>query len=721
MSQAARKNETKTYAGKVERYISGPTADGFAILKLKMPNGTSICAKGKNVLVGFGAGDKVEIKGRETRHPRYGNQVQAFDARIVEEPVDTPDGLTKWLAEAGIEGIGKARAKQISDQLGQNAVERIVRGDALAREVLAKRYDTVREALLSRYGEAKFGPMLTDLGLGRQTRLKVYECFGTETGKVIETEPYRLITEIEGISFLTADGVARKAGLAKNCDLRIMAAACHALRQAEDEGHTWMPINEIVTETAALTDLDPSVIARAFDNGPCPNAVAVNVSRHGGPSIRGWAPQKVAMREEEFARALMQKLKQPKLVTLERAEELVEKHEKKIGITLNAEQREAAIMAIMEPVCVITGGPGRGKTTVLDVIVRAWKELGRRIDLGSPTGKAAQRMREATGIPAQTMHRMLGATQGRFNHNRENPIKADAIGIDETSMLDVHLAAGFSRAWGAAQILFVGDAEQIASVGPGRVFRDMVNAESVPTVRLIENRRQAEGSNIATGAEAICRGEMPAWKDDLQFIECKDNDSIAYETERLFRKYTGENEKVQILTPGHGSEAGTIALNNRLRVKGKDENAVRLAGGAPANVGDEVIQLDNCDDRGIANGDVGRIVAINGPSGSRSVTVEMQTPEGTRRLVYASGQTSELGLAWALTVHKAQGSEYDTVIVPMTTSHWKLLRRSLFNTAVTRSKVRCFVVGQKRAIRQAIAFDDSNLRNSRLEDILSKA
>ena len=214
MSQAVRKTNpataTKTYTGKVERYISGPTSDGFAILSMRLTDGTKMSIKGRGVLVGFGVGDKLEVKGRLTNHPRFGSQVQAFDARVVSAPLDSTDALAKWIAEAGIEGIGKARAAVIADKLGENAVERIVRGDPLAKELLAKRYDAVRTALTSRYGEAKFGPKLTELGIGRQTRVKIYETFGTETGKV------RLVTEEpgstykSGFEFFEADGVTRR-------------------------------------------------------------------------------------------------------------------------------------------------------------------------------------------------------------------------------------------------------------------------------------------------------------------------------------------------------------------------------------------------------------------------------------------------------------------------------------------------------------------------------
>lgn len=722
MNQTAKKSETKTYSGKVERYISGPTADGFAIIALTMPNGSRISVKGRNVLSGFGAGDKLVIKGRETSHPRYGNQVQAFDVRVLEDPVDTPDGLTKWLAEAGIPGIGKARAQTISTQLGNEAVEKIIRGEPAARTLLGGMYDNVCEALKVKYGESKFGPRLTELGLGRQTRLKVYERFGADTGKMIDKEPYKLITEIEGISFATADKVARNAGLAHTCEKRIMAAACHVLRESENEGHTWLPIEDIIKQTAKLTEIEPMVVAHAFDAGPCPNAVKVTCPDETGKNITGWATTRLAMREEEIARVLIAKMQAPKRISEERAKALVEKHEALVGIELNAEQRKAAIMALVEPICVITGGPGRGKTTVLDIIARCWKELSYSIDLGSPTGKAAQRMRESTGIHAQTVHRMLGASEGKFQKNENNPLTSDVIAIDESSMLDIYLCNSFGRAWGKAQILFIGDADQIASVGPGRVFRDMVMADIVPTVRLIENRRQAEGSSIPVGAEAVCRGEVPKWENDLIFIECKENDQIAAEVERIFKKESTEGKKVQILTPGHASEAGTIDLNERLRIKNDDDaNIARIAGGAPASVGDEVIQLENCDERRIANGDVGTIKNIVGTGNNRQIIVAMQTPEGVKDMVYKGSQTSELGLAWALTVHKAQGSEYDVVIVPMTTSHWKLLRRTLFNTAITRAKTRCYVIGQKRAVKQAVSFDDSNLRLSRLHNLLAQA
>lgn len=719
MNQAVRQNETRTYTGKVERYISGPTTDGYAILSMSLPNGTKMTVKGKNVLCGFGKGDKIIVKGRETRHPVYGNQIQAFDARASEEMMTSTDGLAKWLAEAGIEGIGAARAKEIAKILGADAIDRIVQKDPVAVSLLGIRFNSVHEALVTKYGEAKFGPKLAELGLGRQTRVKVYQTFGAETGKVIEKNPYRLITEVEGISFLTADKIARNSGISDDSEDRIKAAACHVLRESESEGHTWQAVETVIADAAKLTGIDPRNIARVFDNGNCPGAMNVKVRAKNENIINAWSLNRIGSREEEFARMVKLKLAMPKLLDRDKAEALVKKHEGIVGITLNEKQREAAIMAIIEPLCVITGGPGRGKTTVLDIIVRCWKELGRKIDLGSPTGKAAQRMCESTGLPAQTIHRMLGAAEGKFQKNAGNPLSSDAIAIDETSMLDIYLAWAFSSAWNKAQILLIGDAEQIASVGPGKVFRDLVESPIVPTVRLIENRRQKEGSSIAAGGEAICQGKVPEWKEDLQFIERNTNLEIAEAVEEIFTKEVALGNRVQILSPGHASEAGTIDLNERLRLKQNDgQNIIRINGGASATIGDEVIQLDNCDKRKIANGDVGRIKEIKGSGNSRTATVAMQTPDGIKDIVYTSGQFSELGLAWALSVHKAQGSEYDVIIMTMTTSHWKLLRRTLFNTGITRAKQNCYVIGQKRAVLQAVRFDDSNLRQSRLKYLL---
>ncbi|MBS7671715.1 AAA family ATPase [Croceicoccus gelatinilyticus] len=708
---AAASKTGKAFAGRIERFLSGPSADGFAIVKLTTRSG-NLTIKGRGTLASFRVGEAIQGKGTVTVHPRFGTQIDVTDAWAADEGAA---GLTRWIAEAGFEGIGPARAKQIVESLGANALEQIVQGTSAARSILAARFPAVQAYLAPRYAEATAGALLASYGIGKTMRDKVYAVFGAETIQIVKEDPYALITRVEGIAFKTADDLAKAAGIDTASSSRILAAAVDALRTEADEGHSWTPLSTIISQAASRTGLSVREVADLVAE-ECPDGVAIITIGDGEDCVRGWAIDKIARREEALARRLLQMTRRDKVISKAHAEDLVARHSAAIGIELNEQQRMAAITALCEPVAIITGLPGTGKTTVLEVITLAWKELRRATLLASPTGKAAQRMAEATKLPAETVHRMLGVEDGQFVHNASNPLDAQSIAIDESSMLDISLAYSMVSAVGGAQLLLLGDPEQLPSVDAGRVLGDLVDTGVIPTVRLTEVRRQAEGSLVAAGAAAVRAGEMPEWGPGLEFVEVNDNEDIANAVLALHAAETATTDDVQILAPGHAAECGTRALNAELSNKGKGPSA-RVAGGAEVCVGDKVIQTINDGERQVFNGDTGVVVAID--VSSAAITVEMCGPT-PRTLEYTGTKRGDLAPAWALSIHKAQGSEYETVIIPMTCSHWRLLRRSLINTGITRAKKRCIIVGQKRAIRQAIANNDARSRRTRLAALLNR-
>jgi len=392
---------------------------------------------------------------------------------------------------------------------------------------------------------------------------------------------------------------------------------------------------------------------------------------------------------------------------------------------LNVEQRQAAIQALVCPISIMTGGPGTGKTTTLRVIVAAWRlvmhlhprlQRGRTITLGSPTGKAAKRMAEVTGIAAQTFHRMLEADPqaGGFRRGRRNPLPAGLLAFDEVSMADVSLFGAVAQAWGSSSVLLVGDPDQLESVGAGKVFADLITSGEVPTVHLVEVRRQEEGSAIALGAAAVRVGQAPVTTamnhSDLVFIEQNDAETMAAQIARLSRDLEGD---VQVLCPGHKDLIGTLEMNRRLQaMAGNDGPSACIARGAVARKGDKVIQTDNDYDRDVFNGDTGVVSEVS-PDGS-GLTVVM----GKETHAYSGEKLKQLELAYALTVHKSQGSEYQTVIIPLHQAHYGLLKRTILYTAMTRAKRLCIVIGSRKAFARALANDESSRRQTTLCSII---
>lgn len=711
MASAVGKAPAKTtkVQGRVERYLSGPSSDGYAIVRVRTRNG-ALTIKGRGMLGGFAVGDSIEVEGHETSHPRYGLQLQATGARGVD---DIKVGLVRWIAQAGFKDIGEARARAIVDALGNDALEQIVEGTLDAREALGARFTIVQKALAARWGEAKFGAKLAAYDIGKQTRQSIFEAFGAETGRIVDTQPYQLINRVKGIAFQTADNIARAAGIDERSEERVIAAAIDTMRSADRNGHTWLPLSDVIIGTVRRTRLETRYVAEIIAASE-PDGIALVTQGRGENERRGWGLDKIARREAQIAKMIAQKTAMPKRCTREQAALLVAEQSQQIGIELNPLQTEAAIMAVIEPVAVITGFPGTGKTTVLKVIVRCWKALANKIKLASPTGKAAQRMHEATQVAAETVHRMLVVEERGFAHNARNPLDATSIAIDESSMLDVSLTCSLLSASMESQLLLIGDADQLASVDAGRIFGDLVDSPAVPTVRLTEIRRQADGSAIAAGAAKVRAGEMPEWENDLEYIEIDDNAEIAAKVAQLHESFAQQGADVQVLTPGHASDCGTHALNDALAPKRKrSKRTAQIGGACKVQVGDKVIQTRNDSTRDVYNGDSGRVTWIS--ENGKNLTVRFS---GARKaeVTYSDKTLGDISPAWALSIHKAQGSEYDVVIIPMTSAHWALLGRELLNTGITRARTRCIVVGQSRAIRQAIEISEQ--RNSRLFDLL---
>lgn len=720
--------------GRIERYIKEPSADGYAIVALKTKGNVRVTVMGRNLFNGYQPGETVKVEGQESVHPRYGRQILANDVHAVIPDAHDREGTIDWITQAGIQGVGAITARKLVVAFGARTIDAIVEGDPRALEILGNAADSARQVLGDRYGEASFGPLLAQYGIGKALRSRIYAKYGLETATVIAKTPYRLINDIDGIAFESADRIAEANHVARNSDERYSSAIIDTLRQeASGNGHvliTEMQAAEGLAKRCGIkVEMARSIVQRLIRSNALDGIIEQAMTLH-GYEVAGIGLDKNLRCEASIAMTLGEMLAQNDRCDEDTARRHVTAAAKSAGKDLNEQQMNAAVTALVKPVVIMNGKPGTGKTTVLDVIVRAWKTLDREqrchrgIELASPTGQAAQNMNAKTGEPAQTLHALMGANGDGFTVNR---IDADHIAIDESSMLDIQMAARFLRAvhLGKAQLLLIGDANQIAPVGVGRFFADAIVSGAVPTVELTEIRRQAKGSSIALGAEAILKGHRPTFDEELAFIEREDPAKAASSIEILYAAALEDARKsggsVQVITPGHNGEVGTRALNERLAEQayktGRSHGeGVRIQGGALARVGDRVVQTKNDKNREICNGNAGVITAIRNVRGSTEVTMSIDG-----RSVTAKGaDLGELSLAYALTAHKTQGSEYDVVILALSTQHWGLLRRTLLNTAVTRGKTQTIIVGSKRALSQAIAMDDGNMRQTTLAERLTR-
>lgn len=696
--------------GTVDRYLAKPGVSGYAVLSIVMTDGTRVRVCGCGI-ADFRAGQRIEASGSWTTHAKFGRQFRAADARQI-VPEDE-HGIERWLVQAELPGVDERTAKAISALFGANAVERIAVGDPRVRAILGDDFHAAQSRVVGARNESEVGPRLASIGIGAEARRAVFKQYGLQTSRLIDEDPYRLVCDVEGVGFAQIDAMVSATGVDVVGRTRLVAAVVDALRAAANDGHTAMAVDKLAKQVTRRTGVKGDILDALMADVDHHSVVATTVSDGADGVVDAWALSQLDSDEDFIANAVLDKLEEPSLITAADARTYVTEAQRLLGVELNEEQVSGAEMALCNSFCVLTGGPGTGKTTTLRVITTAWGLAAAdgwvdgTIRQAAPTGKAAQRMKESTGLASMTLHRMLEVDPetGGFVHDEATPIEAGFIAIDEASMKDVPLTAAVMRAWGSASVLLLGDPDQLASVGAGRMLGDLIDSGVVPVTHLVQVRRQAEDSAIAQGAKAIREGRMPVMDagTDFVFIECDDVARTADIVAQLHAAYLEDGCTVQALTPGHKSEVGTAALNGRLQADAALPGpAVAIAAGTKARKGDKVIQLSNDNTREIYNGDAGLVADITGASATLTL--------GDRTVDIEGDALSKLSLAYALTIHKSQGSEYGVVLMPITTAHKSMLKRTLVYTGLTRAKQACIVVGSRAAFAQAIANDDGKAR-----------
>lgn len=694
--------------GTVQRVTFHNEDNGYSVLKVKPERGgeiVTVVANTPRVV----AGEAIEAKGEWISDAEYGRQFKAA-ALHLSQP-ESVEGLERYLGSGLIDGIGPKYAKRIVEKFGSDVFHIIEHESARLEEVEGvgrKRRQEIRDSWMRQKAVHDIMIFLHERGISTARALRIYKTYGAEAITVLTQNPYRLAVDIHGVGFKTADEIAANMGMARHAPQRLRAGLIYAMEKASDAGHTCLPRATLLEEAAKALQVEDGLVESELVSTLSDGTLCVE-------RIRGeeclFLP---ALQEAEkiIAMKLHALLERPPSHPAFDLEKALIWCAEKTGKQLAESQARAVREALRQRLLIITGGPGVGKTTIINAILTILRAKKVRAVLAAPTGRAAQRLAESTGLEARTLHRLLEAQAGgAWGRNARHPLEGDLIIVDEVSMVDTPLMARLLEALPEeAHLLLVGDADQLPSVGPGAVLHDLIASKVVPCVRLTEIFRQAAQSRIIIAAHAINRGQLPDLKAsadaDFFFIERGSSEEIQHTVaqlalERLPAKYGFDPARdIQVLCPMNQQSLGTRAFNRGLQealnppheMKFEVERFEKVF-----RVGDKVIQLRNNYEKEVFNGDIGHISAIEAEPVKIVVTFE-----GSRRVSYEPGELDELQLAYAITIHKSQGSEFPCVIIPLAMSQFIMLERSLLYTAVTRGRRLVVIVGEPKALDMAI-------------------
>ena len=714
---------SEVLAGSVERVTYHNVENGFCVLRVK--------ARGHRDLISvighaatISAGEWITASGEWTNDRVHGQQ---FRARFVRTTAPTStDGIERYLASGMIRGIGPVYAKKMVKAFGEKVFDIIESSPERLNEIAGigkVRALRITDAWAEQKIVREIMVFLHSHGVGTARAVRIFKTYGADAVQVMSENPYRLARDIRGIGFKTADAIAMKLGIEKTAMVRIRAGISYALSEAMSDGHCGLPVNELVPLAVGLLEVSSELVQTALDL-ELADATVVSDSVGETPCIFLAGLHRAEITIAKRIHCLVNGTLPWAYIESDKALPWIEQ---KTGLSLAESQAAAVRLALMSKVLVITGGPGVGKTTIVNSILQILSVKDVKLQLCAPTGRAAKRMTEATGFEARTIHRLLEVDpkSGAFKRDADNPIDCDMLVVDEASMVDVLLMQSLMKAIpDHAALLIVGDIDQLPSVGPGQVLADVIASGAITVVRLTEVFRQAAESRIITTAHRINQGQMPdlskpEGESDFYFVEADEPEAAVRRIIDLVKLHIPRRFKldpvrdVQVLCPMNRGGVGARSLNIELQaaLNPAGERKVERFGWTFAPH-DKVMQIQNDYDKEVYNGDIGFVEDVDPDSG------ELIAVFDGRNVVYGFGELDMLVPAYAATIHKSQGSEYPAVIIPVMTQHYTMLQRNLLYTGVTRGKRLVVLVGQKKAVAIAVKNISGRRRWSKLKEWL---
>ena len=709
--------------GYIDHIIYRNTDNGYTVFTLISDEEEITCV---GTFRTIDKGENIEAEGRYASHPVYGEQFKVENYRIT-APDDTLS-MERYLGSGAIKGVGEALAARIVKKFGKDTFRIIEEEPERLAEVKGISERKAKEIAVQVYEKRDAREAMTFLqkyGISNTLAIRIYEAYGMNLYGVMKENPYQLAEDIDGIGFRIADAIASRIGIHTDSDYRIRSGLLFTLLQAGADGHCYLPESLLLQKAGELLELEPSLMEAQLQNLAMDKKIVIKMPEEEGGDRKVYGMTyyyaelncakmlhdlNISVREEDYMPSEERKI-------LEKIGAL----EKELEIELDELQKKAVLESIKNGILILSGGPGTGKTTTINMIIRYFLSEEMDIFLAAPTGRAAKRMTETTGYEAKTIHRLLEYNpQDGYKRNDENPLEGDALIVDECSMIDILLMNNLLKAVPEGmRLVLVGDIDQLPSVGAGNVLRDIIDSRHIPVVRLVRIFRQAQKSRIVMSAHAINQGKFPDTSNgrDTDFFFMKEDDpERAAETvvrlvkERLPRAYRESPERIQVLTPMQRGIVGAANLNLALQEALNPSGPSLNRGGYTYRQGDRVMQIRNNYDKDVFNGDSGYIREVDTEDRTLTVDFDGKTVE------YDVTELDELTLAYATTIHKAQGSEYPIVVMPLLMTHFVMLQRNLIYTGITRAKKICVLIGATKALAYAIRNMAVLKRNTMLKE-----
>ena len=701
---------SQLYKGSIDRVTYHNPDSGYTIARLAV-EGERERVTIVGALASVQEGENVEVEGLWENHPKYGKQLKIENYKTVYP--STLEGIQKYLGSGLIKGIGPVSAKRIVAHFGAETLDIIDADPQRLGEVPKlgqKRVDLIAAAWGEQRQIKDVMVFLQSHGITTGYAVKIFKEYGQEAIHKVRSNPYRLERDVAGIGFRIADRIAQNLGLGREAPARVQAGIRYLLIQAADDGHVFLPAVELMERAREILEINAELLPPALEDLRADDGVVTEGTHYYLPPLH---------RAEVGAASSLQRLLRAPAETLQIVRETDED-----GLELALAQKQAVELVAVSKVMVLTGGPGTGKTTVPRRILRLFEEGELKVALCSPTGRAAKRLSEACGREARTIHRLLEfqPAERQFKKGYDDRLEIDALIVDEASMIDVVLMNALLRALpDAARLVLVGDVDQLPSVGPGNVLRDIIDSGEIPVVRLTQIFRQDEASHIVRNAHLINDGAMPVIDNSVSadFYFARESDPakvVALVEELCAERLPGHGgwdplRDIQVLSPMYRGETGALNLNQRLQQRLNAGGRPYHHRGNELRVGDKVMQVKNNYDKGVFNGDMGIVERLDADKQILWVRFDYAVE-------YDQADLDELTLAYAISTHRSQGSEFPVVVLPLTTQHYVMLQRNLLYTAITRAKKMVVIVGTDKALKLAIENDEVARRFTTLKQRL---